>query len=180
MKKQVKKPSDIVFKILINKYQLNPEVLRSCLPEIIPEIEKLVSSNRRIDASGLTEIERERLYSFLSDTPKDDSVTKDEATRALEYCATLIRDESLPNDIDRRIILKYLHNVINTPLSDIEKISKINVSDGIEAKKVAVLRGVYLHLTWNDKLIAISISPTKMKERPQAMRFVGIDKNNSI
>ena len=121
MKKQVKKPSDIVFKILINKYQLNPESIRSSLPEIIPEIERLVSSNRRGDSSGLTEIERERVFDILSNIPKGDSLTKDEAIKALEYCATLIQDESLPNEIDRKIILKYLKRVIDTPLSDIEK-----------------------------------------------------------
>jgi hypothetical protein len=177
LKKQVNKPSDIIFQILINKYRVNPETLRCCLPEVIPEIEKLVSaSNRRSNVSGLTEIERERLLSFLFHIPKDNSVTKDEAIRALEYCATLIQDESLPNEIDRKVVLTYLHYVINSSLSDIDKKSKITLSDGVEAKTLAILRGVYLHLTWNDKLIAVSISPTKMKERPHAMRLIGIDK----
>lgn len=175
MKKQGNRPSDIILQILINKFRVNPEVFQSYLPEIIPEIEKIVSSTKkRGNASELTEIERDRLYTSLLCIPRGGLLPRNEAVAALEYCATLIQDESLPDEIDRKVILNFISGAITTSLSNIDKISNIPISDGEETKILAVLRGVYLHLTWRDKLVAISISPTKMKERPYAMRFIGI------
>ncbi len=170
---------DHILHILTNKYQTDPERFRSYLPELMPEIEdRSPSACKKGHVSTLTEIERERLRELLLRLPRDKSVTEEQAIQALGYCATLIQDENLPNEIVRKTILTFLHRVIGTPMSRINKITKKTVGNGKEAKRIAVLRGVYLHLTWDDLLVAVSISPTKFKERSEALRFVGIGQDS--
>jgi hypothetical protein len=122
----------------------------------------------------LTELERERLHKVLLQLFSEKTLSSDKAIQALEYCATLIQDESLPPEVDRKILLSLLHQAIGVPFSKVKKITKIPVHEGEAIKEVALLRGVHLHLTWNDHLVAISISPMKLKERSRALRFVGI------
>ena len=170
---------DHILHILANKYQTNPERFRSYLPELMPEIEdRFLSLCKKGHISTLTEIERQRLCELLLKLPRDKSVTEEQAIQALGYCATLIQDENLPNEIDRKTILTFLHRVVGTPLSRISKITEKSVGNGKAVKTIAVLRGVYLHLTWNDLLVAFSISPTKFTERSEALRFVGIGQDS--
>jgi hypothetical protein len=170
---------DNILHILVNKYQIDPERFRSYLPELIPEIEdRFHSFNKKGHISTLTEIERERLCKLLLKLPRDKSITEEQAIQALGYCATLIQDENLPNEIDRKTILTFLHRAIGTPLSKIDKITEKSIGNRKAVKTIAVLRGVYLHLTWDDLLAAISISPTKFKERSEALRFVGIGQDS--
>ena len=170
---------DHILDILTNKYETDPEKFRTYLPELMPEIEDRAPSVCKKDhVSTLTEIERERLCELLLNLPRDKSVTEQQAIQALGYCATLIQDENLPNEIVRKTILTFLHKVIGTPLSRISKITEKSVGNGKAVKTIAVLRGVYLHLTWNDLLVAFSISPTKFKERSEALRFVGIGQDS--
>lgn len=168
-----------VLHILVNKYQIDSERFRSYLPELIPEIEdRFPSVNKKGHISTLTEIERERLCELLLKLPRDKSITEEQAIQALAYCATLVQDENLPNEIDRKTTLTFLHKVLGTPVSKINKITEKSVGNGKAVKTIAVLRGVYLHLTWDDLLVAISISPTKFKERSEALRFVGIGQDS--
>ena len=168
---------DHVLQILVNKYRIDPEGFRSYLPEITQQIEMVVSFPiKRSHVSTLTELERERLCRALLQIPKDKKASKHEAIQALEYCATLIQDESLPDEIDRRVVLGLIQNAVGTPVSKIKKTTKITVDHGEATKTLAILRGIYLHLTWNDQLVAISISPWKSKGRSEAMKFVGIAK----
>lgn len=62
-------------------------------------------------------------------------------------------------------------------MSRLGKVTRIPLGDGEAIKEVAILYGVHLHLTWNDHLLAISIFPTKLRERSKALRFVGIAKD---
>lgn len=176
---------DIVWKILINKYRADPDGFRFYLPEATQEIEKMLTSPiKRTHISTLTELERARLCKSLLNIPKDKKIPQAEAIQALEYCATLVQDESLPDEIDRKAVLHFIHNAIGSPVSKIERVTRITLNDGQETRKLAILRGIYLHLTWNDRLVAVSISPSKHKERSEAMRFVGIasdsDPNTSV
>ena len=170
---------DHILHILVNKYETDPERFRSYLPELMSEIEdKHPSVGKKGHISALTEIERERLYELLLKLPRGKSVTEEQATQALGYCATLIQDENLPDEIDRKVILNFLRGVIGTPLSKINKITEKSISTEKAAKTIAVLRGVYLHLTWNDLLVAVSIIPTKFKERSEVLKFVGIGQDS--
>jgi len=171
---------DHILQVLANKFLADPERFRSYLPELVPEIAAQLSpAGSRGHVSKLTEIERGRLRDLLMKIPRDKLLTEQQAIQALEYCATLIQDESLPNEIDRKTILTFLSRVIGAPLSKVKKKTEKTVGNGNEVKRIAVLRGVCLHLTWDDRLVAVSVSPTRVRERAGALRFVAIGQDCS-
>jgi len=175
-----KSQRDSILHNLINKYQADPERFRSYLPELAQELEQLLPSHtRKSHTSVLTELERERLCNALLQLLDGRSVSSGEAIQALEYCATLVQDESLPQKVDRKTLLSLLHQSAGISFSKVKKTTKIPVGEGEAIKEVALLRGVYLQLTWNDRLVAISIFPAKSKERSRALKFVGVAKDSA-
>ncbi len=181
MKKRIRNNKrDSILQNLINKYQADPERFRSYLPEVAQELEQLLpSQTRKSHTSVLTELERERLCEALLQMLDGKSLSSEEAVQALEYCATLVQDESLPQEVDRKTLLSLLHQAAGISFSKVKKTTKIPVGEGEAIKEVALLRGVYLQLTWNDRLVAISIFPSKLKERSRALKFVGIAKDTA-
>lgn len=166
---------DSVLRVLFNKYQADPERFRSCLPELARELEQLLPSTaKKSHSSSLTGLEQERLSKALLQLLDGKRLSPEEAIQALEYCITLIQDESLPSEVDRKTLLSLLHQVTGIPFSKMKKAAKIPVHEGEAVKEVALLRGVHLHLTWNDRMVAISVFPAKLKERSRALKFVGI------
>jgi hypothetical protein len=181
MKKHSQKSQqEPILRSLLNKYQTDPEGFRSYLPEVAQELEQLFPSKRKSGLrSALTEQERERLQKALLKLLKKKELSSEEAIQVLEYSATLIQDGGLPIELNRRTLLSFLHQVIGTPVSKLEKTTQIPVRDGEAVKELALLRGVHLHLTWNDRVVGISVFPTKLKERHKALSFVGIAKDNA-
>lgn len=175
-----KRQRDSIVQNLLNKYQVDPERFRSYLPEVAQELEHLLPSQpRKSHTSVLTELERERLCKALLQLLNGRSLSAEEAIQALEYCATLVQDESLPYKVDRKTLLGLLHQAAGISFSKVKKITRISVRGGEGIKQVALLRGVYLHLTWNDRLVAISIFPAKVKERSRALKFIGIARDTA-
>lgn len=180
-KRSTKSQQESILRSLLNKYQVDPEGFRSYLPEVAQEFEQLFPYLRRgSPCSALTEQERERLQKALPQLLDKKALSSEKAIQALESCATLIQDGSLPAQVDRQTLLSLLHQVIGIPISKIGKATRIPVQEGEAVKEMALLRGVHLHLSWNDRLVAISISPTKLKERSKALKFVGIAKDTAF
>lgn len=170
-----KSQPDYILQNLINKFQVDPQGFRAYLPEIAQALEQsLPARTRRNHASELTELERKRLREGFVQLLNGKKLSSTEAIQALEYCATLIQDESLPTNVERKTLLDLIYQAKGTHVSKVERKTKIPVGEGDAIKEIAILRGVYLELTWNDRLVAISISPGKLKERSKALRFVGI------
>jgi hypothetical protein len=175
-----KSRQESILNLLINKYQGDPEGFSSYLPEVTRELELLFPSQHRGSLrSALTDQERERLQKALLRLLDEEEPSREKSLQALEYCATLIQDESLPFEVGRKMLLDLLHQVTGIPFSKVKKATKIPVREGEVIKEVALLHGVYLHLTWDDRLVAISISPAKLKERSKALKFVGIAKDTA-
>lgn len=178
MKKGSSRQQDFVWRVLLNKYQADPEGFRSYLPEIAQELEKF-SGRQKESHSTLTGWERENLCKSLLQLLKEKELSSQKAIQALEYCATLIQDASLPSNIERRTLVRLLRKVTGFPLGRIKRKTKIPMRDGEATKEIAILRGVHLHLTWDDRLVAISILPAGSKERSKALKFVGIAKDTA-
>lgn len=179
-KRSPKNQHESILQALRNKKQADPEMFRAYLPEIAQELEQLFPSQRRSSLPpALTEQERERLRQSLFQLLSKKELPAAEAIQALEYCATFIQDRSLPDEITRQTLLSLFHQAIDIPLSKIEKATSIPVGQGEEVKMVAPLCGVHLHLTWNDRLVAISVSPAKLKKRSKALKLVGIAKDTA-
>jgi hypothetical protein len=181
MKKHLTKDqAESILGLLLNKLLTDPTGFRSYLPEVAQELEQLPHPRKNNTLhSTLTGLERERLHKALLPLLCKENHSQEEVVQILEYCATLIQDGSLPSELDRQTSLGILHKVMGIPLSKIKKTTKITLGGGEEVKEVAFLYGVHLHLTWNDRLVAISISPTKVKERSRALKFVGIAKDSA-
>lgn len=164
-----------ILRSLLNKYQADPEGFQSYLPNVAQELEREFPFRRgNSRPAALTEQERERLRQAMLQLVDKKEPSLEEAIQTLEYCATLIQDGSLPLEATRQILLSLLRQVIGAPLGKVGKATKFPLRAGEAVKEVAILCGVHLHLTWNDRLVAISISPTKLKERSKALKFVGI------
>ena len=173
-----KNQQESVLRSLLNKYQADPEGFRSYLPEVAQELQQLLPSRRRGSRhSALTEQERERLQKALPQLLDKKKLSSEKAIQALECCATLIQDGSLSSEVNRQTLLSLFHQAMGVPLSKIKKATRIPLRDGEVVKEVALLRGVRLNLTWNDHLVAITVSPAKLKERSEALKFVGIAKD---
>ncbi|MEK7354634.1 MAG: hypothetical protein AABZ77_09040 [Chloroflexota bacterium] len=175
-----KSQTDSILQNLVNKFRVDPQGFRSYLPEVAQELEQVLPARtKKSYTSELTELERKRSCESLCELLSRKRLSPVEAIQALEYCATLIQDESLPQVIDRKTLLSLLGQVVGTPISKMKKNNKIAVHDGEIAKEMAILRGVYLELTWNDRLVAISIFPNKFKERSRALKLVGIAEDSA-
>lgn len=173
-----KSQKESILRSLLNKYQADPKGFQSYLPEIAQELQQLFPSRRRSGPrSALTEQERERLQKTLLQLLDKKKLSSEEAIQALESCATLIQDGSLSSKVNRQTLLSLFHQTTGVPLSKIKKTTRIPLRNGEPVKEIALLRGVHLHLTWNDHLVAITVSPTKLKERSEALKFVGIGKD---
>jgi len=168
--------------VLLNKYRADPEKFRSCLPEVAQELQELLQGRRKGGHRGvrvLTDLERERLQKSLAQLLKREKLSGEGAIQALEYCATLVQDGSLPPEVNRQTVLRLLHQVIGKPLSRMKKATTIPLRDGEAVSEVPVLRGVHLHVSWKHQLLSISISPSKFKERSKALGFVGVAKDTA-
>lgn len=169
-----------ILDMIKTSFETQPERVRSCFPELAQELEKYFPSRRKNrHRSSLTEPERERLCKALNELLKKKDVPREEAAQALGYCATLVQDASLPPDVDRKVLLNLLHRATGTPLGEMKRSALFELGSGETVKEVPLLRGVHLHLTWNDRLVAVSVSPTKFKERSKAFKFVGIAKDTA-
>ena len=171
----LKSQQESILNVLINKYWADPERFHSYLPGLAQELG--LTKQRDSHRSALTELERERLQKALLQLLNKKVHTSEDVTQALEYCATLIQDGALPSELNRQLLLSLLHKAMGIPLSKIKKNAKISVRKGDAVKEIALLHGVHVLLTWDDRLIAILVSPSKMKERSKALKFVGIAKD---
>lgn len=170
----------LILEMLINEYRAHPERIDQCLPEVARELKPLLPKRRgNSPLSLLTEPERERLGAALTELLAMQRRSPADSIRTLEYCATFIQDATLPPEVDRAAILALLYEVTGTRLSKIRKATKISVRGGEATKEVAILRGVHLHLSWKDELVAISVSPQRSNERSKGLGFVGIGKDTS-
>lgn len=167
-----------ILHLLMNKYHVDPRGFESYLPEVAHELRGLLPSRSlTTHRSAVTEQERDRLQKTLAQLLSAKEVSKEGAIQALECCVTLIQDGCLPTEVDRRTLLGLLHRIIGGPITKMTKATEIAVWGGEAVKEMSLLRGVRLRLAWNDRLVAISVSPTKLKERSGALRFVGIAKD---
>ncbi|MBI4333292.1 MAG: hypothetical protein HY673_18665 [Chloroflexi bacterium] len=165
---------------ILNTYKVDPKRFRKYLPEIAQQLGQHPASRAGEDhRSILTRLERERLTNSLTELLSKKERTREKAIRALEYCATLIRDETLPDRVGRKTLIELLRLATNTNIGKITKNTGIDIRQGEEAGEIAILRGIHVHLTWNDRLVAVSFIPSKMKEAAKAMRLVGIARDQA-
>ena len=169
--------------LLQAKYREDPKGFRKYLPgaaELLPEPSP--ERGRPRSPFGLTDREiafhRAGLAEAL-DKLDEGSVTVKEAARGLQHCATLIKDDNLPDEAGYDKLKRLISAGIGkSPGSYRSKTTvPLGESGGDVHEQVPAIRGVYLGLDRDRRLVSISIHPRKFRERRRLMQFVGASKD---
>jgi hypothetical protein len=173
------------FKIILDKYQADPEGFLKYLPELTGIVDTS-SPGARVTRSpfGLTERERKhhvgnlaRILAASQAGINDES----EAIRALEHCATLIRDDSLPTEYDHVTLVALLKPILGKSPGSFKAISTVTIK-GAEQREVinhvSLIRGVVLNLDRNAELVSVTVTPRKVRERRKLLAIIGVARDS--
>ena len=167
--------------LLQKKYRADPQGFRRYLPEVAQTLDSISHTTRPFKSPyGLTERERmarkESLEAVL-DLVESGKATPQEAVRGLEHCAVLTEDGDLPEDVGHETLLRLLRLAIGKAPGSFKRKEAVGMEgeenrDAVKAS--AVVRGVSLNLTWDMRLVSISVSPHKVEERRKMLVLVGV------
>lgn len=174
-----RKTESAVFGHMLSKYQTDPEWVKRHLPEIGEIMSRTVSPPRMPQSPfGLTERERAFHIESLPRVDGLDELQPEDAVKALERCAALIRDDSLPFEFNHDALVRLFKAAFDkTPGSfKTNTVIPINQEDGGDdaVHHASLVRGVVLNLDLNMKLLSVAITPRKVRERKKLMGIVGI------
>ena len=169
---------------LLEVHQRDPERLRKILPEVAVLLDGLQAPRqiRQVNQSpfGLTERERnfhkEALENILR---RFKSLTQAEAIKGLEHGANLLVDDFTPGYLSRQELLKLVRKATGIQPRKTGKPIEEIVREGESSRTVPVVRGVDLHLTWEFKLVKVTMDPHQWRLRSQALGIIGIGKDTA-
>lgn len=175
-----------VVDIVMAKYRVDPSGLRQCMPEVAELLDRSYPTGHGSENPyGLTENERENRLTALQralEETRGRCVSRSAAIGALEHCAVLTEDDHLPENVDRRTIMRLLGIVLGKALSDITSATTSAVQQtapGVAVYQIALVRGAVLNLDRNRCLISVTVSPKRAKDGSRAMRLTEIGKHTS-
>lgn len=178
--KKVPNPKDELLEMLDSKYRSEPEKFRSYLPEVAQALDSL-NPPRRPGRSpfGLTERERRHHQQALKQIVEvEGAESVEQAVKALEHCVALIQDDSLPEEVKYKTLVKLFRAAVGRPLSSFKALETIAVADNRSpadaVTKVSLVRGVSLDLDQEMRLVSITVLPSKVRQRRKLLAFVGI------
>ena len=164
--------------LLQAKYRQDPRGFRKYLPGAAELLLEASPRSRPKSPFGLTEQERAfhraRFLEALKEL-EEGSATAEEASKGLQHCAALITDDSLPDAAGYEALKGLVSAAIGkSPGSYKAKTTVPLGRDGGEMhERVSAIRGVYLDLDRERRLVSITIHPRKVRERRSLMEFVG-------
>ena len=170
--------------LLRAKYRENPAVFREYLPgaaELL--LEPPPRRNKPRSPFGLTEQELRYHYAELEELlekQREGAVSAEEAAKGLQHCAALIRDDNLPDEVGYDVLKNLVRAVIGKSPSSYRSKTTLSLKENGEIsshERVSAIRGVYLDLDRDTRLVSITINPTKVRERRKLMELVGIGKD---
>jgi hypothetical protein len=92
----------------------------------------------------------------------------------------LVQDDSLPEDVDYETLVSLLRAAIGKSPGSFKSVKIVPIKDG-EGRElinhVSLVRGVVLDLDRDMRLVSITVTPRKVRERRKLLRFVGIGKD---
>ncbi len=169
--------------LLQAKRHEDPEGFRRFLPEVAELLPEPPTRRSRLRSTfGLTERERSFHRAGVAEALaklEGGAITADGAAKGLQHCANLIRDDVFTDEVDyetSRLLVKAALG--KSPGSYKSKTTvPMGIGGGEALEQVAVLRGVYLDLDSEMRLVSISINPAKVREWKKLMAIVGIGKD---
>ena len=185
VKKLTDEEKDGLAQRVLEAHQRDPELLRRILPEVASLLDGLQPPRqiRQVNQSpfGLTERERnfhkEALESIFR---RSKTLTQADAIKGLEHGANLLVDDFTPGYPSRQELLKLARKATGIqPRKRGGPIEEI-VREGESSRIVPVVRGVDLHLTWEFKLVKVTMDPRQWRLRSQALSIIGIGKDTAL
>lgn len=172
-----------LIELLQSRYREDPNGFREYLPgvaELLPEMSP--RQGRRKPPFGLSEAEIAFHRAGLADVlhkMETGSVTEREAIEALQHCAVLIVDDSLPEDVNYEKLKRLIITVIGRSPESFKSEATIQVGEGNGDvhERVSAIRGVYLDLDRDRRLVSVTINPRRVRDRHALMEFVGASKD---
>lgn len=177
-----KADGNALIELLSSKYADNPQEFRSYMPEVAQMLDTFGSPHRQLARSsfGLTEREVKFHQSALTETlaaVTSGVATTAEAIKGLEHCAFLIRDDKMPAEADYEALCALFKAAFGKRPASFKKSEVIKVADGRTAAdvvhKFSLVKGVSLELDREMRLISVSVSPRKVRQRRKLLSFVG-------
>ncbi len=169
-----------LIEMLQAKYRKDPKGFQEFLPgavELLPDVAHRQRATR--SPFGLTEHEVDFHRRGLSEAfAKADggTITAEEAANGLQHCANLIIDDNLDETVDHIAIKGLVTVVLSKSPGSFKAKSTVPVAKGTVGavlEQVSAIRGVYLDLDRERRLVSITINPRKVSERRLLMNFVG-------
>ena len=166
--------------LLEAKYREDPKGFREFLPgavELLPGAAPKREGSK--SPFGLTAHEVAFHRAGLSeslDKLAERALTPDEAARGLQHCANLIRDDSLDKAVGYETVKALVTAAIGKSPGSIKANTTAPVAGGRDGKvveQVSAIRGVYLDIDREGRLVSITINPRQVAERRRIMKFVG-------
>ena len=175
------KERDKLTQMLLDIYGSDPSRLRKVLPEIAQELDQILSppQGQRGGTSPFGLTDRERGFYKDSMEPilrksKSHPVSAEEAIKGLEYAAALLIDNIEPDYPPRQDLLRLVRRASGIVPRKTGKPEEKIITAGTPSRTVAVVKGVQLHLTWELKLLRVSLDPQQWRLRAQALSIVGM------
>lgn len=172
-----------LIELLQARYREDPKGFREFLPgvaELLPEMSP--RQGRKKPPFGLSEAEiafhRAGLADVLDKT-ETGSATAREAIEALQHCAVLIVDDSLPEETNYEKLKRPISTGIGRSPESIKSEATIQIGEGKGdvQERISAIRGVYLDLDRDRRIVSVTINPRRVRERRVLMEFVGASKD---
>ncbi len=167
-------------------YQADPGRLRKAMPEVAALLDKLTNPSPTLPSNespfGLTQRERsyhqEALEGLLR---RFRYLTKEDTVAGLESGANLLADNFIPDYSSQQTLRQNLLKLVRKatgiqPRKTGQPVERV-IREGEASRTIPVVRGVYLHLTWEFKLLKITMDPQQWRLRCQALGFVGVGRD---
>ena len=111
-----------------------------------------------------------------------DKLTPEHATEGLEHCAALIRDDSLPDDIEYGTLVRMYKGAFGKSPGSYKANTTIPVDSGSNEEPtyhISLVRGVVMNLDLSMRLASVTVTPRKVRERRKLMGIVGIGRDSA-
>lgn len=170
---------DRLVELLQAKRRKDPDGFREYLPdvdELLPDHPPSRSSRARY---RLTVQERAHHHDGLTGAlarMDTGALESGEAAQALQHCANLLRDDPWTPDVKYEAVMGLLKAALDQSPGSCKAKTTVPLSGAVGGPaidQVSAIRGVYLDLDREGRLVSISINPRKYKERRKLMAFVG-------
>lgn len=172
-----------LIELLQARYREDPKGFREFLPgvaELLPEPSPRwvrTESQFRLNEKEIA-IHRAGLAGVL-DKMETGSATAREAIEALQHCAVLIVDDNLPEEADYKNLKRLISTGIGRSPESYKSEATIQIGEGKGEvqERISAIRGVYLDLDRDRRLVSVTINPRRVRGRRALMEFVGASKD---